>query len=257
MLRILVCFKVVPEYEHLKYEEIDKIIEGTFDFRYVKRIISMYDEAALEFSLRLKEAAENDSLEITALTVGECSRTILKELKALGIDNVVKLQYEDSNEDGTLSIAQLLIRFFQQEGPFDLILTGQKADDQNTGRLPGYLSAALDIPLIERVSDLSIESDGIMAIDYSNQMGQNRIHAHLPLVCSMENAVHPYLRLAKLKDKIAVGKWEPTTVGFDMEVKASGWKLDAQRHAKERKACQMILKNSEEEYAAFLLENLL
>ena len=39
MIRILVCFKAVPEYEHLKYEEAEGIINGTFCAQYVKKII--------------------------------------------------------------------------------------------------------------------------------------------------------------------------------------------------------------------------
>ena len=97
-LRIVVGFKVTPDYEALRASDWaraaggrngDRRRPGGPETRYVRRVFNVFDEAALELALRLRDARAEAGLEtsLAAFSVaGREADPFLQTLQALGFD---------------------------------------------------------------------------------------------------------------------------------------------------------------------------
>ena len=65
--RILTCFKITHDLDSVIEEDWNSAADKSFHIDYTKRIISGFDEAALETTLRIKDQSED--VHTTALTV--------------------------------------------------------------------------------------------------------------------------------------------------------------------------------------------
>lgn len=149
MVRITVCFKIVPDYEEIP--ALDWQRGELPDTAYCKKMYGCFDEAALEMGLRLKDALTEMGREvrITAATSGPRQATLLTGLYAAGFDRVVCIGESDSVSDPVRTARQLAS--YLREEPADLILTGRQAGGWDSGTVPAYLAAALSMPWIPEV----------------------------------------------------------------------------------------------------------
>ena len=82
-MRILVAFKVTPDYEALRDADWARVAASdAAGTRYVRRVLNVFDESALELALRLRDAATGaadggsagetgpGAIELEAVTVG-------------------------------------------------------------------------------------------------------------------------------------------------------------------------------------------
>ncbi|GAB1485361.1 hypothetical protein MASR2M79_04080 [Aminivibrio sp.] len=61
----------------------------------------------------------------------------------------------------TWATGKVLAAAIEKEGPFDLILAGEKATDGETGQVGPEVAALLDIPFSTYVSGLSLTEEGV------------------------------------------------------------------------------------------------
>jgi electron transfer flavoprotein beta subunit len=157
-MKIAVCIKQVPDTEtkvRLKPDSSGIQIEG------VKWIISPYDEHAIEEALKIKQAQPAAQVFVFCLgpkaRIGEALRTAL----AMGADEGVAIDATDDLD--SFATAKGLAAAISKEGPFELVLTGKLAIDDNASAVSQMTAEFLGIPHVTVVSKLELTSGQLTA----------------------------------------------------------------------------------------------
>jgi electron transfer flavoprotein beta subunit len=204
MLSVLVCYKVTYDVDNLTRKELRAICDGTGDLAYTKRTIGGYNEAALETALTLRDAALAGEFDIslTALTVGNEESCFASDLYAIGYDEVVHVVTEEDLTYRPEKTAGVICSYILRSGAFDIILTGQQAGLGESSQVPYIIAEELGLPCISNVTDMEL-SGGVIRVTKKTDAGTSRYNIKAPAVYAMGNAVHPFLRLATLRSKLA------------------------------------------------------
>lgn len=153
-MNILVCLKQVPDTEaQIKISQDRKsIVEDD-----IKWIMNPYDEFGVEEALQIKEKLGG---EVTVIGLGpqrvtESIRTAL----AMGADKGILINDPALEGGDSLSVAKALAAAIK-DLEFDMIFTGQRGVDEDSGIVGSALAEMLDIPQISVVTDLEVSEDG-------------------------------------------------------------------------------------------------
>jgi electron transfer flavoprotein beta subunit len=141
-MNIIVPIKQVPDTEAIiQVDGSDKtrIVESGITF-----ILNPYDEYAIEEGLRIKERLGQGK--VTAVTVGPArSDSALRDALALGIDEAVHITDEGIEKADPFAVATILAKLVSST-PYDLILCGRQAIDDDSAQVPAFLAEMLNIP---------------------------------------------------------------------------------------------------------------
>jgi len=138
-LDIIVCVKRVPF-----TQEVDLEIEAgkkEVDRESLAYVINDWDHYAIEEAVRLKEQGEGT---VTAITLGpEEDEEVLRRCLAMGADQARRIDPGEQTLDGQ-GTARVLARVITGL-PFDLILCGVQAEDDNQGMVGIMLAEHLGL----------------------------------------------------------------------------------------------------------------
>ncbi len=157
-MRILAVTKQVPD-----SNAAIKVTAGGADIDRagLKMVLNPFDEFGVEQAIRLKEG-RGDVEEIVALAVGDAKAAeSLRSALAMGADRGVHVSDEaitPRDELGWASVAAAAVG--KEESPFDLILIGKQAIDNDSGEAGPALAELLDWPHVGAVVALEISEDG-------------------------------------------------------------------------------------------------
>jgi len=144
-VEILVLLKQVPSTESIIEIAKDGVSIETDDLKWV---INPYDELAVEEALRLREAHGGT---VTILTMGrEQAAEAVRTALAMGADKGVLISDPALEGCDPLSAAKVLA-VAAKEIPFDLIIAGQRAVDDDAYMVGAAVAEALNIPGITMV----------------------------------------------------------------------------------------------------------
>ena len=201
-MKILACFKISRDFEHITPPELCLLRDGTLDISFFKKIIGSYDEAALENARRLAgEARRGGDCALHAITVGECEPRFAKELYAVGFDKVFRADTQDDNFAPEVT-ALTICAHVQKNGGYDAILTGRQAWPGESGLTPYIIANLLSLPCIPHVTHLELCEGKIKAASAVSGGIFTRV-IKAPAVYIMDEAAHPYLKVATLREKLA------------------------------------------------------
>lgn len=174
MPNIVVLVKQVPD------TNAKIAINGqTVDLSAVKMVMSPYDEFALETALLHKEAAGG---EVTALTVGGPSaEKILKDAKAMGVDNIVRIESSDSMD--TNALQSVLKEAISSLGA-EVVYCGKSAADTGAGSTGPGVAERLGWSSASNV--VSASFDGGLSVTSPGNGGNVRLSVPLPAVVSCD-----------------------------------------------------------------------
>jgi len=194
-LKILVSIKQVPESSNVKMDAET----GTVIRTGVESVVNPLDLYAIETALALKERYGGD---ITALSMGPPSAMrVLREAAAMGCDNCALLSDKKFGGADTWATSYTLSRAAKKIGPFDIIITGERATDGDTAQVGPALAAWLDIPVLSYVSKIKEIAEGRVHAERLVEEGYEIVDAPLPcLVTVVKEIAVP--RLPTLKGKI-------------------------------------------------------
>jgi electron transfer flavoprotein beta subunit len=147
-LKILVPVKQVPESSNVKMDpETGTVIRAG-----VETVVNPLDLYAIESALRLKETYGG---EVTAVSMGPpAAMRVLREAAAMGCDQCALLSDRAFGGSDTWATSYTLSRAAAKLGPFDIIVTGERATDGDTAQVGPGLAAWLDIPALTYVSKI-------------------------------------------------------------------------------------------------------
>ena len=206
-MNILCCFKLVNDYDLVMEKDWLSASSSGIDLSYAKRIINCYDEAGLETAIRIKESAESlgDKVSVTALTVGNGNyEPFFKNLFAVGIERIIQVKAPSEQLFVPNRIASILFEAATLS-KYDAIITGIQSADSSSGLTPFLLAEKLKIPCISNVTALQY-ADGALRATCDNGRGIRRATVNTRALYAVGNSTSPYLRMATLKQKLAVSK---------------------------------------------------
>lgn len=154
-------------------------------------MLNPVDLHALEAALALKD---QEGGTVTLVTMGTAlASDILREGIAMGADKGILLSDERMAGSDTLATGRILAAALGKLGPFDLVLTGKRSTDGDTGQIPPALAQRLGMTLLSYADELEVK-EGKGTIRRLNRGGVETLQAALPAVISVtENAEIPVL----------------------------------------------------------------
>lgn len=194
-MKIAVCMKQVPA-----------VSEGNMDPQTgvllragLESIVNVYDLAALEAALRIKESAE---AQIHVFTMGpEKAEAVLREAFAMGADEGWLICDRAFAGADVLATSYTLMQSIKASGTFDLILCGKQTTDGDTAQVSGSLARWLNISHVNRTKDISHISQGKIQVKYI--MGNSYVTARIKLPCLISVEKECFIpRMPSLKLKI-------------------------------------------------------
>ena len=229
-MKILVCVKQVPD-----TETKIKVAGDALDFTGAKWVMNPYDEYAVEEAIKLKAAA--GAGEVWVVTVGPKTRVteVLRTALAMGADEGAVVDAPEMLD--SLTTSRALAGVANALGPFDLVLAGKLAIDDNAAAVPQMLAETLGIPHITVVSKLEITSGKVLAEREIEGGSREVVEASLPLVIGANKGLNtpryaslPGIMKAKKK---ALKEFDLAALGVEKQAREtlSQWQLPADRPA--------------------------
>ena len=184
-MNIVVCVKYVPDATADRHFESD----NTVDREGVPGLLSELDEYAVEQALQLKEKADGEEVEVTALTVGpEDAAEAIKKALQMGADKGIHVVDDAIAGSDYLATSQVLAAAIQKIGDVDVVLCGMASTDATGSVVPAMLAERLDLPQVTLGS--VIESQGKeFRIKRDGDTSTEVIGATAPLVLSRDRPV--------------------------------------------------------------------
>jgi electron transfer flavoprotein beta subunit len=152
-MHIIVCIKQVVAGDRVKMDPRTYSVVRSSECSH----INPYDLFALDMAAQLKK---EHSGSITAVTMGpKISEEVLWEAFALGADRAILLSDIQFASADTLATSYVLGMGIRKIGRFDLILTGMRTSDGDTGQVGPQLAEELNIPLVSAVEKVEGKKD--------------------------------------------------------------------------------------------------
>lgn len=213
-MRLLVSFKLCPNLELLKEEDIIVTEEMGIDTHFLPNIINCYDESALELALRLRDKTKENSIELSAFTVGnEQTELTLKGLRALGFTYTVRAK-AGKEMDFFPELAAETMAAYVRENPQECILVGKEAPVGNHGIMAQLVAEKLNYPSVGPVIDLMEMDEKSVTVLVSDEGKILKQTIKLPCILCIGNAVISKLRVATLRERMKVSKTESEYVSL-------------------------------------------
>ncbi len=239
MMNIVALVKQVPDPEVLirvKDEGKSLDIEQKFTTNF-------FDEFAVEEALRLRE---KNGGKVRVITLGGDKATeVLRKCIAMGADEVLLLaDGAYLNGDG-YATALALSKAVARE-PFDIVLCGKQAVDDDRAEVGPMLAQFLSIPHAGSIVKLDV-IDGKAMADFTSEGGQETVEIQLPALFSAQKGLNeprvPLVTNVMKAMKAAIPRITPEELGVSTtDVGASGSKVRTSRYLLPQKSrkVQMI-----------------
>lgn len=215
-MRIIVCLKEVsdPEASAARFSVVPEAAR-VLPSPELPRVVSLYDEHAMEAAVQLKESVGG---EVIAVTLGEPSaEAILRRALALGADRGVLLSgppFEGLESQGT---AYALSRAVRRIGEFQLVICGQQSADGGSGVVGPALAHFLDIVSVTGVRAVQPQGGGLR-LERSLQVDEV-IECPLPALVTVGSEInkprYPALKAFMAARRKEIACWSAAEIGID------------------------------------------
>jgi electron transfer flavoprotein beta subunit len=178
-MRYVVCLKVTPKTEQIRFDEVKKMIarEG------VENEINDADKNAIEAALLLKDKHGGS---VTVMTMGPPSfDPFLKLAVAMGADEAILLSDRSFAGADTYATSRVLAAALKKLQGYDLVLCGEASSDGSTEQVPASIAEWLGIPRVTYAVDAEVK-DSKLVSKRSVQGGYEVVEATLPALVSVE-----------------------------------------------------------------------
>ncbi|MBU2601787.1 MAG: hypothetical protein KKA32_06415 [Actinobacteria bacterium] len=225
-MRILVRFKVTPDYEALREADwaagegdcsdrsgaaeadarAGSGVASGVETRYVPRILDCFDESALEMALRMRDATASDGVPVDLGAISVGGREVephLKTLQALGYERATRVHVDAGLDFAPTVTASIIARYVQETNKTDLLMLGCRNGPDDAGTLPFLVAEELGWPCVTQVTEVMVLSDDRVRVAHMVDDGLLRVTVRLPCVLGVGNAVVARLRVPTLTARLA------------------------------------------------------
>ncbi len=230
-MRIIVPIKQVPETGNVKIDEE----KGTMVREGVESIVNPLDLYAIEVALQLKEdrsggrtlrgadaprispfaqafgkglspafpqnSAGTENGQVVVISMGPLkAEKAVREALAMGCDDGVLISHRAFAGSDTWATSYALSCAIRKLGHFDLIITGVRATDGDTGQVGPGIAAFLDLPLSTYTSSIKEITDGTITVERLLEDGYETLRLPMPCLLTVVREIS-YPRLPTLRGK--------------------------------------------------------
>lgn len=193
-MKIAVCMKQVPAVSEGNMDPETGVLIRTG----LEAIVNVYDMAALEAALQIKE---NKGAEIHVFTMGpKKAEEVLREAFAMGADEGWLICDRGFAGADVLATSYTLMQAISAAGEYQLILCGKQTTDGDTAQVSGALAKWMEIPHLNWVSGIEEVSSDQIKIKYNMQNRVVSAKVDMPCLISVEKeSFVPRMPSLKLK----------------------------------------------------------
>ncbi|HAX97919.1 MAG TPA: electron transfer flavoprotein subunit beta [Candidatus Atribacteria bacterium] len=200
-MEIIVLIKQVPEIGEAKIDPKT----GTLNRKGIPLTINPIDLNAIELALQIKEELGG---KVRVITMGpESAEKVLREALALGCDEAFLLTGQEFAASDTYATAFALAQLVIYLKPWDIIITGEKAIDGDTGQVGPAVAAFLNIPILTYAIRCQLIDRFLFLIDRTIESGVQRITLSPPFLITVTKGMN-VPRFPTLRGKIAARQQE-------------------------------------------------
>lgn len=204
-MKIAVFMKQVPALSEGKMDEKTGVIIRTE----LPSIVNIYDIAALETALRIKE---KNNAKVIVFTMGpDKAKNVIKEALAMGADDGYLICDKAFAGADVLATSYTLMQAVKSVGYFDLILCGKQTTDGDTAQVSGATAKWFNIPHMNWANELMEITENDIKIKCQLDERLFVIQTAFPCVISVEKSIFPP-RMPSLKLKMAARNKEIKTI---------------------------------------------
>jgi electron transfer flavoprotein beta subunit len=211
-MNVVVLMKRVPDTEtRIQVRDSQVVTEG------ISWVISPYDEYAVEEGLRLVEKYGG---KVTLVTLGpeESKETIRKGL-ALGANEAVHL-WDPAFAGGDAVTTSKILAAACKKLPFDIILTGKQAVDEDNAQVGVRVAELLDLPNVNSVISLEVIPDFKSArctreVDGERDVATTSLPAVITAQQGLNEPRYPSLKGIMGAKKKPITDWKAADIGLD------------------------------------------
>lgn len=231
-MNIVVCVKQVPDTAtRIKV----KPETGEIDPEGIQYVVNPYDEFGVEEALQIKERLGKG--EVLVVSMGpERAKEAVRTCLAMGADRGVHLNDSAFEGADSLATAVALAAAIRRQ-PFDLILCGRQAVDDDLGQVGASLAELLDIPHVSLVSKLDLSPDGRTATVRRDVEGASEfVEVELPALLTCQKGLneprYPSLKGIMAAKKKPVEELKAADLGLDpATIGAAGAKMKVLKYS--------------------------
>lgn len=197
-MKIVICVKQVPDSDDVKInQETGTLLRGS-----ASAILNPSDKHALSLAANLDK--QEADMNISVLTMGPpTAEQVLREALAYGFDEGVLLCDKMFAGADTYATASTLAAGIRKIGMPDLIFTGYRSTDGETGHVGIQLAEHLHIPVITKVKSLQLDvKRGYISALRVRDGEEEQVEAQLPVLCTIdeEETEVSYLKVGEIFD---------------------------------------------------------
>ncbi len=180
-MRIAVMIKQVPATDTVKIDPE----KGTMIREGLEMEINPLDLHALEAAVTWRDRLGGDS-EVVAFSMGPPSAVkAIRSALAFGCDRGFLISDRLFGGSDTLATARTLAAALNREGPFDVVLCGERATDGETGQVGPALGHLLGASVLTYVNEILELGEGDVVVRRAVEGGSQVIRAELPVQMSV------------------------------------------------------------------------
>lgn len=192
-MNVAVTIKQVPATDNVKMDPE----KGTMLRDGVETEINPLDLHALEAALQWRQ--KRSGVRVTAFSMGPPTAVkAIRSALALGCDHGILISDRLFGGSDTLATARGLAAALQREGPFDLVLCGERATDGETGQVGpavGYLLGASVLTYVNEIVELDERQVVVRrAVEGEQQIVRSPLPAQLSVLKELNRPRLPTLR---------------------------------------------------------------
>ena len=214
-MNILVCVKQVPDTTEIKIDPATNTLIRTG----VPSIMNPFDAYAVEQALRLKEAAGG---KVTVISMGPPqAQTILTDALAMGADEACLITDRRFGGSDTLATSYILSCAARCLGPFDVILCGKQAIDDDAGQVGAGIAEQLGIAQISYVNQILEVTEDSLTAKRVSPAGEEIVEAKLPVLLTCEKSLneprYPTLKRTRMANRVEIPVLDCAAIGVDTD----------------------------------------
>ena len=214
-MRIIVCVKEVLDPDAVN----NYILAGnlkigadgkTLEVAAVPRLMNGFDEQAMEAALKIRDSGVDCT--ITAISIGQDLKDLLKHCAALGANETVSIDADLNNLDCQV-VANIIAGYIKTSGGADLVLCGRQASDDDQGITAALIGERLGMPTAPLARAIEVNGASLK-VTRATPDGDEVVEGTTPAVVTVSNEMGDP-RFPTAKAKMAARKKKPTKISVD------------------------------------------
>jgi electron transfer flavoprotein beta subunit len=211
---IIVPIKQVPETGNVRIDEE----KGTVIREGVESIVNPLDLYAIEIAIQLKEEHGG---KVTVVSMGPPkAESAVREALSMGCDEGVLISDRAFAGSDTWATSYALSSAIKKLRRFDLVITGVRATDGDTGQVGPGIAAFLDLPLSTYTSGIKEIANDTITVERLLESGYETLRLPMPCLLTVVREIS-YPRLPTLRGKqrsrtIDIPILAPDDIGADV-----------------------------------------